>query len=108
MSIEELAEYYLDGLGNEDLENLVTNKLSKDEIQAWLDSSEETCDDISWLIECIVEYAESYLYEYKQECLTKFRDALDDAVRYSTEGLKDFEIGVILHEYASDYLKLEY
>jgi hypothetical protein len=108
MLIEELAEYYLDGLGNDDLENIVTNTPNDNEIQAWLDSIEETCDDINWLIEYIVEYAENYLYERRQECIANFRDALDEIVQYSTDGLKDFEIGVILLEYASNYLRLEY
>ena len=108
MSIEELAEDYLDGLGNDELEDISNEKISIEDIQDWLDAREETCDDVKWLMECIIEYAGSYLYDSRQESIANFRDALDEVVRYSTDGLKDFEVGVILLEYANDYLKLEY
>ena len=108
MSIEELAEDYLDGLSNDELEDISNKKISIEDIQDWLDARGETCDDISWLRECIIEYADSYLHESKQESIANFRDALDEVVRYSTDGLKDLEVGLILLEYANDYLKLEY
>lgn len=108
MSIEELAEDYLDGLGNDELEDISNEKISIEEIQDWLDAREETCDDINWLRECIIEYADSFLHESKQESIANFREALDEVVRCSTDGLKDLEVGLILLEYANDYLKLEY
>ena len=108
MSIEELAEDYLAGLGNDELEDISNEKISIEDIQDWLDAVEETCDDIKWLRECIIEYAGSYLHEYKQDRISDFRGVLDEAIRYSTDGLKDLEVGLILLEYANDYLKLEY
>ena len=108
MSIEELAEDYLDGLGNDELEDISNEKISIEEIQDWLDARDETCDDVNWLMDCIIEYAGSYLHEYKQERISDFRGVLDEAIRYSTDGLKDLEVGLILLEYANDYLKLEY
>ena len=108
MSIEELAEDYLDGLGNDELEDISNEKISIEEIQDWLNTRGETYDDISWLRECIIEYAGSFLRESKQESIANFRDALDEVVRYSTDGLRDLEVGLILLEYANDYLKLEY
>ena len=108
MLIEELAEDYLDGLSNDELKDISNEKISIEDIQDWLDAREETCDDIKWLRECIIEYADSFLHESKQESIANFRDALDEVVRYSTDGLKDLEVGLILLEYANDYLKLEY
>ena len=108
MLIEELAEDYLDGLGNDELEDISNEKISIEDIQDWLDAVEETCDDIKWLRECIIEDAGNYLHEYKQDRISDFRGVLDEAIRYSTDGLKDLEVGLILLEYANDYLKLEY
>ena len=111
--LEEIAEDYLSGVDSESLKNIVNSSdINSEELKEWLKSDypEKKLNDnnISDLIDYIVEQAKWKIEEAKQEEESELRSSLNDVLRYQCYTLENYEIARILADYVVRYLDAMY
>ena len=106
--LEEVAEDYCSGLDTESLKDIVNSNIDREELKNWLESEypEEKFDDdnVSDLIDYIVEQAKWQIDETKQNEASELRSSIEDAIRNQCYTLENYEIASILADYVVRYL----
>ena len=106
--LEEVAEDYCSGLDTESLKDIVNSNINSEELKNWLESEypEEKFDDdnVSDLIDYIVEQAKWQIEEIKQNEASELRSSIEDAIRNQCYTLEIYEIASILADYVVQYL----
>ena len=106
--LEEVAEDYCSGLDTESLKDIVNSNINSEELKNWLESEypEEKFDDdnVSDLIDYIVEQAKWQIEEIKQNEASELRSSIEDAIRNQCYTLENYEIASILADYVVQYL----
>lgn len=107
--LEEIAEDYISGLDSESLKDITnSSNINSEELKNWLESEypEEKFDDdnVSDLIDYIVEQAKWQIDETKQNEASELRSSIEDAIRNQCYTLENYEIASILADYVVRYL----
>ena len=107
--LEEVAEDYISGLDSESLKDITnSSNINSEELKEWLESEypEEKFDDnnVSDLIDYIVEQAKWQIDEAKREEAEELRSSIEDATRNQCYTLENYEIASILADYVVQYL----
>lgn len=111
--LEEIAEDYLSGVDSESLKDITNSSdINSEELKEWLKSEypEEKFNDdnISDLIDHIVEQAKWQIDEIKQEEESELRSSIDGILRNQCYTLENYEIARILADYVVRYLDAMY
>ena len=107
--LEEIAEDYLSGVDSESLKDIANSSdINSEELKEWLESDypEKKFNDnnISDLIDYIVERAKWQIEEAKQEEESELRSYIDNVLRNQCYTLENYEIARILADYVVQYL----
>lgn len=107
--LEEIAEDYLSGVDSESLKDIAnSNNINSEELKEWLESDypEKKFNDnnISDLIDYIVERAKWQIEEAKQEEESELRSYIDNVLINQCYMLENYEIARILADYVVRYL----
>ena len=106
--LEEIAEDYLSGVDSESLKDIANNSdINSEELKEWLESDypekKFNDDNVSDLIDYIVERAKWQIKEAKQEEASELRSSIEFVLN-SQYSLENYEIASILADYVVQYL----